>query len=126
MRDPETWAKVRLAELCGANFDELLEEAGELNASVEEELEKAKAMEKRLGDMPDIRTEGKAPSLEELEAAIAQADFEEEEEQERQAALERRKALEELEEKKRKDRRKFFAPTEDIKQEKSDDYGMEL
>lgn len=125
MRDPETWAKVRLAELCGANFDELLEEAGELNASVEEELEKAEAMEKRLEDMPDIRTEGKAPSLEELEAAIAQADFEEEE-QERLAALERRKALEELEEKKRKNRQKFFAPTGNSEKEKSDDYGMEL
>ena len=125
MRDPETWAKVRLAELCGANFDELLEEAGELNASVEGELEKAKAMEKRLEDMPDIRTEGKAPSLEELEAAIAQAEYEEEE-QERLAALERRKALEELEEKKRKNRQKFFAPIGNSEKEKSDDYGMEL
>lgn len=125
MRDPETWAKVRLAELCGANFDELLEEAGELNASVEEELEKADAMEKRLRDMPDIRTEGKAPSLEELEAAIAQADFEEEE-QEHLAALERRKALEELEEKKRKNREKFLASAGNSEKEKSDDYGMEF
>lgn len=125
MRDPETWAKVRLAELCGANFDELLEEAGELNASVEEELEKAEAMEKRLEDMPDIRTEGKAPSLEELEAAIAQADYEEEE-QERLAALERRKALEELEEKKRKNREKFLASAGNSEKEKSDDYGMEF
>lgn len=124
MRDPETWAKVRLAELCGANFDELLEEAGELNASVEEELEKAEAMEKRLEDMPDIRTEGKAPSLEELEAAIAQADYEEE--QERLAALERRKALEELEEKKRKNREKFLASAGNSEKEKSDDYGMEF
>lgn len=125
MRDPETWAKVRLAELCGANFDELLEEAGELNASVAEELEKAEALEKRLKDMPDIRTEGKAPSLEELEAAIAQADYEEEE-QERQAALERRKALEELEEKKRKNREKFLASAGNSEKEKSDDYGMEF
>ena len=125
MRDPETWAKVRFAELCGANFDELLEEAGELNASVEEELEKAEAMEKRLEDMPDIRTEGKAPSLEELEAAIAQADYEEEE-QERLAALERRKALEELEEKKRKNREKFLASAGNSEKEKSDDYGMEF
>jgi len=124
VRDPETWAKVRLAELCGANFDELLEEAGELNASVEKELEKAEAMEKRLEDMPDIRTEGKAPSLEELEAAIAQADYEEE--QERLAALERRKALEKLEEKKRKNREKFLASAGNSEKEKSDDYGVEF
>lgn len=125
MRDPETWATVRLAELCGANFDPLLEEVGELKACLDKDIEKAEAMEKRLKNMPDIRTEGKAPSLEELEAAIAQADYEEEE-QERQAALERRKALEELEEKKRKNREKFLASAGNSEKEKSDDYGMEF
>lgn len=121
MRDPETWATVRLAELCGANFDPLLEEVGELKAKVDSEVEKAEAMEKRLKDMPDIRTEGEAPSLEDIEAAIAQADYEEEE-RERLEAVKRRQRQEELDEEKRKTRQEFFASAGNSEKEKSDDY----
>lgn len=121
MRNPDDWAAVRLAELCGANFDPLLEEVGELKACLDKDIEKAEAMEKRLKNMPDIRTEGEAPSLEDIEAAIAQAD-DEEEERERLEALERRQLQEEIDEEKRKTRQEFFASAGNSEKEKSDDY----
>ena len=129
MRDPEQWATIRLAELFGANFDEHQKELDELVARVDKNLVNAQAMEDRLAAMPDIRTEGEAPALEELEEAIAEA--QREQEREWVAAIQRRQLQEEEREKKRRqNRRRIFTPTTATKQEKEqendDDYGMEF
>ena len=113
-------ASVNLARLIGADFDKLSSGLNGLEAIAAEYTAQAQKARETVAAMPDITTEGKAPSVEELQEMIAESKREEALAAEREAARQREAEQEAERKKKREEERKRRESLERIRAQEAE------
>lgn len=108
----EQRASVNLARLIGADFGKLSSGLDGLEAIAAEYTAQAQKAHDAVAAMPDISTEGEAPSLEEIEEMVAESEREEALAAEREAERKREAEQEVEREKKREEAREQQASLE--------------
>ncbi len=116
----EQRASVNLARLIGADSDKLSDELDNLEAIAADYAKQAQEAREIVAAMPDISTEGKAPSLEELEEMLAETRREQAQDTEREAARKREAEQEAERKKKREEERKRRESLERIRAQEAE------